>query len=1103
MEIKILQVFYGKDGLPYKDKNRQVHFPNVGTSFIGASNTTQIKFYYEELDNLDETTWVAVSKLPNGKIGSKVLESHLDSELNEHYALLELDNYYTQYKGDVFISLQGYQGGVNLDFNEETEQYEIHGTPTIAATGSIRLGINYATQFIGSGETENITLQRILAELGTKLGIRAYSEHVEELPDVGNSNIFYVVNDDPRQPTKANIYIWNSVTQHYVWVGDNTLDLGDYYTRYEGESFELLVSGKVNTIESELQSIASGSPRGVYATASDLESDDPDHDYIYLVQADNKWYYWADNEWNAGGTYLSASPDSAFDLSGNNSIKNALVTDSIKATVYDALKNKCYFNNGSWTSSGETNFAAMARACSTRWVQADRDMRFIAASGYQISLCVSSNGGTTVARNYTFQSTDDKVVYKGEYFVFTIRSASESSAYTYEDIFPKLKAAYVITEPLTRNEQEYTYLSSIKFLTPNVYPYSAFISTGNNPSYPIGSVNASESYKTTDLILLEANKTYVIYGSGTINTAILSKWQINQSNPGAYPPAYTWVENLVVDDSGVDSMKFFEYTPTENCFVRICTKAEDVGKTHLFEKNDAFEMCVNKIITSISQDVDSAFDPTSQKPLENQLITNKDRVNVYDALKDVCFFINGSFNSSGNKLLSITARVCTLNFTLATKDLHFISINPRYQVNLLVSTTNDSSGLIRTYSYESTADKVVYKGEYFVLVIRDTQEHDIYETFGDISTFISNVYVLSEPELAIDKDTVQKANINFFTPPFKAYSGFIATSNSVYTPGTFVSDANYEVSDMFLLKGGKTYIIYAFSSPNCAVLSKWQPKTPVSPNQAEYTWVENLVVGGGDGKYFYEYTPENDVFVRLGNRKGTVANSQIFEKNDAFDIAFTYSLSKTQSIPANPSLIGKKINVIGDSYVAGNGNVGNTWHYKMAQKYGMTYRNYGINGNGLITPNRTGTPVVSRYTDMDNDADIVVVIGGKNDFNDQYPLADFKSGLETLCAGLIAKYPTKRILFFTPWRVPMSTIIECDPSLSSFTIPLVDYCDAIVEICKKYMIPVFDTKDSAMFLTDSTFRTTFMQSSTDISHTNNAGGARFEVLGENFVGKNI
>lgn len=303
MEIKILQVFYGKDGLPYKDKDRQVHFPIAGTGFVGASNTTKIKFYYDELDDTNQTTWVAVSKLPNGKLGSKVLENNLDDELNEHYALLELSEYYTQYKGDVYISLQGYQGGVNLDFDEETQQYEIHGTPTIAATGSIKFTNNYAPQFIGSGQTENINFQRILADLGTKLGIRDESEHVEELPAVGNPNIFYVVNDDPNNPNKQNIYIWNDVTQHYIWVGDNTLILENYYTVQQ-------VDSRLSNLQTEISKVAQGGPKGSYATVSDLEDANPNHAYIYLVLADSKWYYWDGTNWTAGGTYLTANlPD--------------------------------------------------------------------------------------------------------------------------------------------------------------------------------------------------------------------------------------------------------------------------------------------------------------------------------------------------------------------------------------------------------------------------------------------------------------------------------------------------------------------------------------------------------------------------------------------------------------------------------------------------------------------------------------------------------------------------------------------------------------------------------------------------------------------------
>lgn len=315
MEIKILQVFLGADGLPYKDQERTVHFPIVGSGFQGASNTTKIRFYYDELVEQDdtETAWVACAKLPNGKIGSKVLETDYDSTLGEHYALLELDSFYFQYKGDVYISLQGYQGGVQVDYDEETELYTIYGTPTIAATGSIKLSVNYATQFVGSGETSNVNFQRILADLGTKLGIRSTSVYVEELPTVGNPDTFYVIHNDLSDPNKANIYIWNDVTQHYIWVGDNTLDLDNYYTQEQGEQFESGIENRVESVENELSSVASGSPKGVYATLTALQTAFPSgDDGIYVVEEDGKWYYWDGTQWSAGGTYLAANLSSYY-----------------------------------------------------------------------------------------------------------------------------------------------------------------------------------------------------------------------------------------------------------------------------------------------------------------------------------------------------------------------------------------------------------------------------------------------------------------------------------------------------------------------------------------------------------------------------------------------------------------------------------------------------------------------------------------------------------------------------------------------------------------------------------------------------------------------
>ena len=185
MESKVLRVFYGNDCLPYKDSNRSVHFPIVGNAFQGANNSTEIRFYYGLLGG-DDTTWVAVTKLPNGKIGSKVLTSHLDSELNEYYAKLELSSFYTQYKGDVYISLQGYQGGVVVSYDSEEELYTITGTPTIRATGSIKLAINYATQFVGSGEEENVTLQELFGYISNKLDI---NKGIVTVADIGSADI--------------------------------------------------------------------------------------------------------------------------------------------------------------------------------------------------------------------------------------------------------------------------------------------------------------------------------------------------------------------------------------------------------------------------------------------------------------------------------------------------------------------------------------------------------------------------------------------------------------------------------------------------------------------------------------------------------------------------------------------------------------------------------------------------------------------------------------------------------------------------------------------------------------------------------------------------
>jgi len=204
---------------------------------------------------------------------------------------------------------------------------------------------------------------------------------------------------------------------------------------------------------------------------------------------------------------------------------------------------------------------------------------------------------------------------------------------------------------------------------------------------------------------------------------------------------------------------------------------------------------------------------------------------------------------------------------------------------------------------------------------------------------------------------------------------------------------------------------------------------------------------------------------------------------------------KTQA-QENPAqeLAGKKIGVIGDSYVRNHKDPREyTWHYKFAQKHGMEYFNYGKNGNSIAYSNdRWGKGLYLRYGYMADSLDYVLVIAGHND---SYKLDSiggigvFKERMHILCKGLINKYPTAKIFFFTRWI--------CDDFAGSDSEKVVD---AMIEVCGLYSIPIFDcARKSGIYATEESFRAKFFQSKTDNAHLNAKGHDRFLPAAENFI----
>lgn len=202
-----------------------------------------------------------------------------------------------------------------------------------------------------------------------------------------------------------------------------------------------------------------------------------------------------------------------------------------------------------------------------------------------------------------------------------------------------------------------------------------------------------------------------------------------------------------------------------------------------------------------------------------------------------------------------------------------------------------------------------------------------------------------------------------------------------------------------------------------------------------------------------------------------------------------------QQEAATDPLQGKRIGFLGDSYVRNHREpVENTWHYKFAQKHGMQYFNYGRNGNCVAMPRaRFGEAMYKRYKEMTDSLDYVVVIAGHNDASllDSIGIDNYKEKLGILCEGLIEKYPSAKIFFFTCWT--------CKHFAGSATEKVVD---ATLEVCGRYSIPVFDAaRKGNIFAQSDAFRKIFFQNGgvNDTAHLNVKGHDRFLPCAEAFL----
>ncbi len=176
-------------------------------------------------------------------------------------------------------------------------------------------------------------------------------------------------------------------------------------------------------------------------------------------------------------------------------------------------------------------------------------------------------------------------------------------------------------------------------------------------------------------------------------------------------------------------------------------------------------------------------------------------------------------------------------------------------------------------------------------------------------------------------------------------------------------------------------------------------------------------------------------------------------------------------------LKGLKINFLGDSITAGTGGSGPDKVYHVLLKNEadlLEARNYGIGGTRFAIQKGTEkrpkdnwvdvNSFCERFSQMDDDADVIVVFGGTNDyghgdapfgtFSDRTP-DTFYGACHYLFSGLIKKYLGKPIIVMTPLHRVGELSVPGEKVEGDYK-PLKDYVDAIREVAEFYSLPVLD-----------------------------------------------
>jgi len=243
-------------------------------------------------------------------------------------------------------------------------------------------------------------------------------------------------------------------------------------------------------------------------------------------------------------------------------------------------------------------------------------------------------------------------------------------------------------------------------------------------------------------------------------------------------------------------------------------------------------------------------------------------------------------------------------------------------------------------------------------------------------------------------------------------------------------------------------------------------------------------------------------FIKISVNLGSVYNINL--STTINDTTVPYEILLKKYVKPQFSIIdnfakGKKIGVFGDSITHGytmrydgdtliGSSLTKKWYQYVIERYSISsnYNNAQV-GRCFSIDGSESTRFTSVITNVPADCDIIMLFGGTNDFMRDVPLGaldDEKSNANgatfyaavKYCAWFFSvAYPNTKIIFMTPIQRHYTYQNESFNKTNGVGKKLVDYCNAIIDVCKAYGINYIDMqKDSEFHVASDNWLKTYM-----------------------------